>query len=229
MRSWLVEGGRAFASALGLALVALLVILALRPAGTAWYARGLRAAGPRLAALALGHQAAALPNHAMFILAPALGSCDRLAGAAGTADVLCLRTIPAFPHDDAGPWFLGAVSALSDGRGSVPVRTAPWPMWFIVLAPGIAVSRAGQRMGRGAPGPRDALLRAAGAAAVFASLAGIGAWAAGLTVVGSQVVRLGPRPWLTAELALLWGLIGMGSGAAAASRPRSRDQEPAVG
>ena len=61
-------GWRALLGALGLAAIGVLVLAAVRPQGTADYARAVSSNGPRVAALLLGHHALLLPNQSFFVL-----------------------------------------------------------------------------------------------------------------------------------------------------------------
>jgi hypothetical protein len=223
VRAWLVGGWRATLGALGLAFVGVLLVAALRPDGTAAYARGVSSNGPRTALLLLGHHALLLPNQSLFVLGPSMGGCVELTGSDATSPVLCPGRLPRLDPstvlDDiarvggAGPT---TVTAITD-------RPMPSGYWAFVLVPALATLAAGRYARSTVPGSvrsREAWVRGAGAGAVFGVLVGIGAWMATATLsvrsaTGSTPtsLALGPRPLPTALLALAWGVVGGAFGA----------------
>ena len=237
IRAWITGGWRAFGWALGLSLVGLLVLATLRPQGTAHYSRIVTAPGPRAASLLLGHHLALAPNEAIFLLTPAMGGCVSARGSAGAVDVLCPRTVPDLGrgNDVLDAW---VIKLLDQGR-ELPTAPAPAAMLLLLLVPASAVAVAGRGLGRAAGSRREALIRAVGATAVFASLVTAAAWASTFTLTvtlaasdtagRSTWIRLGPRlPELTG-LAIVWGLVGLSVGAIVSVRQKPLGPGPAGG
>jgi hypothetical protein len=218
-------GWTAFLWAAALAFAGLLIVAAVYPDATGAYARWLSDHG-HAGALLFAHQLLALPNHAVFVLAPSLGACDVLAGGGRTADALCsgssidpslLLYVP-FSH---------GVPAAADLGMSVRSNPAAWRAFLLVsLAAtliggwraGVGESRWGRRLGAGA-----------GAGVGFAVLVSLAAWASSATLAipagggkPAVVVRFGPDLARTWWLALAWGVPGCALGALLA---RLGDQE----
>jgi hypothetical protein len=152
-----------------------------------------------------------------------MGGCTELAGSRATIPLICPGRLPV----------LGSTAILDDlafvGGGlpatgrSTADRSMPAGYWAFVLVPAIATLAAGRYAGGGTPGGvrlREALLRGAGAGVVFALLAGVGVWLAGVTLWvraadGSLLTSftLGSSPLATSVLALAWGVAGCAIGA----------------
>ncbi len=220
IRASLVGGWRALLGALGLAAIGVLVVAAVRPQGTAAYARVVSSNGPRVAALALGHHALLLPNQSFFVLAPSMGGCVELAGSARAISLLCPGRLPALEP----PTLLDDIARIG-GSDATTSATRPMPpsYWLFLLVPAIATFAAGRHAAGSAPagsGPRGALVRGVGSGVVFALLVGAGTWMASLSLVVRSAdgatatsLTLGPRPVPTALLALAWGVVGGALGA----------------
>ena len=220
VRASLVGGWRALLGAIGLAAIGVLVLAAVRPEGTAAYARAVSSNGPRVAALALGHHALLLPNQSFFVLAPSMGGCVELAGSTRAISVVCPGRLPILDV----PVLLDDI-ARAEGADATTSATRPMPpaYWLFLLVPAIATFAAGRHAAAAAPagsGPRGALVRGVGSGVVFAILVGAGTWMASPSLVvrsagGSTAMSLtlGPRPVPTALLALAWGVIGGSLGA----------------
>jgi hypothetical protein len=232
--AWLVGGWRGLLGALGLAAIGVLMLAAVRPQGTATYARIVSSNGPRVALLLLGHHALLLPNQSLFVLGPSMGGCTELMGPDTTVPLICEGRLAVL----ASPALLDDIARVVGGSGptttgTIPDRPMPAGYWAFVLVPAFATLAAGRYAGAGLPGHvrlREALIRGAGAGVVFAVLVGVGTWMAGAalnvrTVDGSGTVSLtlGPRPAPTALLALAWGMVG---GALGASIRRQEEGTP---
>jgi hypothetical protein len=232
--AWLVGGWRGMLAALGLAAIGMLVLAAVRPQGTATYARVVSSNGPRPALLLLGHHALLLPNQSFFVLAPSMGGCTELEGTGTTVPLICPGRLPVLDT----PTLLDDFARVVGGSGpttigAIPGKPMPPPYWAFVLIPACATLAAGRYAGVGVFGRirvHQALLRGAGAGAVFALLVGIGTWLASAELFvrsadGSIVtsLTLGPRVGPTSLLALAWGVVG---GAAGASICRQDEGTP---
>jgi hypothetical protein len=216
--AWLVGGWRGLVGALGLAAIGVLLLAAVRPQGTATYARVVSSNGPRVALLVLGHHALLLPNQSFFVLAPSMGGCTELEGSEATIPLVCPGRLPVLDS----PTVLDDIARAggTDPGTAVAIADRPMPVgyWAFLLIPAIATLAAGRYAGVGlskrAPS-REALVRGAGAGVVFALLVGAGTWMAGVSLSvraadgsGTTSLTLGPRPVPTALLALAWGVAG---------------------
>ncbi|MEO8422944.1 MAG: hypothetical protein ABI595_03420 [Actinomycetota bacterium] len=231
--AWLAGGWRGLLTALGLAAIGVLVLAAVRPQGTATYARMVSSNGPRVASLLLGHHALLLPNQSFFVLGPSMGGCTDLMGSERTIPLLCPGRLPSLE-----PYAIAADIARVGGEDPTTIapitdRSMPAGYWAFVLVPAIAALAAGRYAGTGVSGSRrvrEALVRGAGAGVVFALLVGVGTWIASATLFvrpadGSDAVSLtlGPRLIPTFLLALVWGVVG---GALGASIVRQEEGTP---
>jgi len=212
-RAWLVGGWRALLGALGLAVVGVLVLAAVKPQGTAAYARAVSSNGPRAAALVLGHHALLVPNQSFFVLAPSMGGCTELRGPKASIPLLCPGRLPALSSPDILD-DVARVDGAQPAGGANADRPMPAGYWMFVLVPAVATFSGGRSAGSGS-GARESLVRGAGAGVVFAVLVGVGSWLASAELVlhavespGTTVLTLGPRPLPTALLALAWGVVG---------------------
>jgi len=220
LRAWLVGGWRMMLVALGLALIGLLVVAAVRPQGLRTYARAVAANGPRAAMLVLGHQALLLPNHAFMVLAPSMGACVSLEGAAATIPVLCPGRLPVLGEG------LSATLRAASRRAAVPPRrTMPAAYFLLIAVPALATITGGRWAARHADG-RERLVRGAGAGIVFGVVVGFGAWA---TCIAFRSFSFGPVPVPTAMLGLVWGTVGGTLGAVwPAAQEEPGTPEPAL-
>jgi hypothetical protein len=214
--AWLVVGWRTLLGALGLAAVGVLVLAAVRPEGTAGYARAVSSNGPRTAALLLGHHALLVPNQSFFVLAPSMGGCTELSGPRASIPLLCPGRLPKLDPPDV----LDDIARVDEAQpaGGTADRPMPAGYWMFVLVPAVATFSGGRSAG--GSGARESLVRGAGAGVVFAVLVGVGSWLAsaelslhGAETLGTTALTLGPRPLPTALLALAWGVVGGALGA----------------
>jgi hypothetical protein len=220
-RGWLVGGWLGLLWALGLAAVGLLILAAVRPQGTASYARVVSSNGPRVALLILGHQSLLLPNQSFLVLAPSMGGCTQLAGSDATISLVCPGRLPVL-ESPALLEDVARVGGAAPATATATDRPMPGGYWAFLLVPALAALAAGRTAGRcagtSATGParlRRAAVRGAGAGTVFALLVGAGTWMAGAAVSvgaadgsGTTSLTLGPPPLATALLALAWGVAG---------------------
>lgn len=220
----LVGGWRGLLGALGLAAIGVLMLAAVRPQGTATYARVVSSNGPRAAVLLLGHHALLVPNQSFFVLGPSMGGCTDLAGSDTTIPLICPGRLPVLDSpallDDLAR-VVGGIDPTSGG--TIPDRPMPPGYWAFLFVPALATIAGGWYAGAGRLGPlrfREALGRGAGAGMVFALLVGVGAWMASATLTvraadgtSTTSLTLGPRPLPAALLALAWGVVGGALGA----------------
>jgi hypothetical protein len=235
IRTILVGGWRMFASSLILALVGVLVLAALRPAGLSAYAHAVAAGGIRRAALLLAHHALLLPNQSIDVLAPSMLGCTGFRGAGTWLPLLCAGRLPAF-----GPlgWRAAVAVVLSEvssaGAGRVPTGPMAAGYALFLFVPIASCLYGGWWVRSRIDSKSSRTVGTAGAvavfaaAAVFAGLVYVGSWAAGISEVSAigrtrSAVTLGPRPVPTALLALAWGVVG---GAAGALLWRPQEAEP---
>jgi hypothetical protein len=218
-RTWLIGGWRMLVGALGLALVGVLVLAALRPQGLATYTRAVSANGSRVAFLLLGHHALLLPDQSFLVLTPSMGGCTSLRGPAATLSLVCPGTLPALDP----PTLLDDLARVREhGSTHAPPasRSMPAGYWAFALVPLLAALATGRWVAAGVDGAGARLRRAAGAGIVFAALVGVGTWMANVDVIvgradtpGTSSFTLGARPVPTALLALAWGVLGGSVGA----------------
>jgi hypothetical protein len=212
--SWVLGGWRMFVVAVVLAFVGFVVLAGVRPDASGAYMRWIGREG-RVGALVATHHLLLLPNQSVWILAPALGSCDSLSGGSSLTTTVCFRTF-----------------TLRGGWGELvfgPPRQThlPFPFVLFALAPVIAtvVVSARSTTSRGAAA-RVADGMASGA--VFATLVWLAAIASRISIVdatGQALISAGPESATTGLLALVWGIVG---GAIGAALPAVRLQEGEV-
>jgi hypothetical protein len=201
----IAEGGwRMLVASIGLALVGLLVLAALHPAAVRTYAQWHERSG-RTGAIAFVHEALALPNIGVWLVTPSMGGCDVAAGGTRSISLLCPSGVVDPSH----------VSQLEFSRIGLP-RFA----FLFLLVPACAALLGGAVAGRRGRSNADRALRGLGAGVAFAVLAGGAAWMSGVELTSPassfghlDLGRIGPRPWQTAALALLWGIAGGMAGA----------------
>ena len=205
-------GWRAFVAAMGLSLVGLLVLGAIYPNGTAGYARFVSGHG-HLGPLTFVLQLLALPNHAVLILAPAMGGCDGLGVGGHISRLLCIQKF-------AAPTLATFISQAAPGSEPSTYSATPWVFWLFLLVP-LSATLAG---GRWAGMDQRWLARAAlgsGAGLVFAGMVAVACWAATAEARlssenGPISLSLGPAIGATIGLALAWGVLGGALGGATA-------------
>jgi Family of unknown function (DUF6350) len=211
-RAWVDGGCRMLAASIGLALVGLLVLAALHPADVRTYVRWHQRSG-RTGAITLVHEALSLPNVGVWLLTPAMGGCDVAEGTTNTP-ILC-------PGGVVDPF----------GVARLDLSTIPLPRYafLLLLVPAGAALVGGATAARGARSNGERALRGLGAGIVFAPLAGGAAWLSGIGLSGVRsplgglrLERIGPRPWQTAALALVWGVVGGTVGAMVVGALESR-------
>jgi hypothetical protein len=208
-------GWHALVVGMGLSLLALLGLAAVHPDAAAAYAKTVSSLGPRWGALLVGNQVLGAPNQAMFILAPAMGSCDAVVSASGSLNAVCLWRLP--------DGIDGAL--LSPGVGRPPAtRAAPPEIWLVVLVPLAATVLGGRRAARRfrAVEGRDWVMIGASTGGAFAVLAATAAFVSdvGLSgeLFGAAAGTIGPRPLTTGVVAFAWGVVGGCLGALIESR-----------
>ncbi len=220
--AWLIGGWRMTLGALGLALIGLLMLTALRPQGLATYTRAVSADGPRVALLLLGHHALLLPDQSFLVLAPSMGGCASLRGPAATLSLICPGTLPVLDP----PALLDDLARVrGSARAPSASRSMPAGYGAFLLVPLLATLTGGRWVAASVTGATERLRRAVGAGVVFAALVGVGTWMASVDVIvgganaaGTSSFTLGARPVPTALLALAWGLVGGSVGAFALGR-----------
>ena len=209
VRAAMVGGWRMFCVALGLALVGLLVLAAVRPAGLAAYARVMMGHGPGTDALLLGHQALLLPNQALSVLVPSMGGCVGVHGTSFWYPIVCPGHLPRL-EDATIPIYVN----LSDPDiGFSLSRSMPIGYALFLLVPLVAAVWVGRAIRSVASDARAWIRIVIGAGAVFAVCAGVGSWFAGITLRNASPpqpssVTLGAKVLPTALIALAWGLGG---------------------
>ncbi len=201
-------GLRSFVTVIAVSLAATLAFAALRPEGLERYSSEVWSAGPQRAALYIGHHALALPNHAMWILAPSMGSCVSSRTSEAAHDLLCLDRIPRGP--DPATWLL---SELGRTEGSPPTTPMPAVAWLFLAMAALALALGFRTAGRAATSIVGAAALGGAGGACFAVLVIVTSLAGSLWVrtMSGEVVRtvgLGPDPVRTAILAGVWGVVG---------------------
>ena len=187
IRAWLVGGWRMLLTALGLALIGLLLLAALRPQGLRTYVHAVATNGDRVAALLLGHHALLLPNQSFW------SWCRRWARAYRSAARMrpCRCSVP------------GRLPLLGDHGGGrdrrrVERRTGARRVVRCLPPTGCSCSSraaatvVGGRWAAGSASGAERWIRGAGAGVVFGALVAIGIWA---SAIGAAVgdVRSVPR------------------------------------
>ena len=208
-----LAGAAAFALAwgLGFAFLGFLVLAATENRATTAYGRGIGELD-RAGAVLVVHHALLLPNQSAMILATSMGEPTELR----LQDEL-VATVRVSGVDVSGGF-----AALLGARGGASFTYA-FPGWYRLfwLVPVIATILGGRTLSavdadasrHPRRARRDALVRAAMAAPIFAVLSGAAAWASSITVplplsVVSGALHLGADPSWTALFALAWGAVG---------------------
>ena len=213
---------RMFLYGLGLSLLGLVVMAAVRPSAARAYVDGTLGGGAR-GLDELVHHALVLPNQSIWVLSPAMGSCDGVYGSADTVDLLCYRRVPRNV-------FLGRLLSCPAGRpwDCVRFESAPSELFAFLLVPLAATVLAGVGVGPRAASRGEAAAIGALAGIGFAALVAAGAVLGGVALTvrsqGSAPVTtmVGPPLWLTAAVALAWAVVGGAAGALLASGRRAR-------
>ena len=233
-RAALSGGWVMFVAGCGLALVGILLLAAVRPAGLAAYVHGITAHGSRISLLLLGHHVLLLPNQSVFVLAPSMLACTSLHGPAADVSLLCPGTLPALNFRA----LLGDLAAaLGGARPGVASDALARPMPFqyaaFLLVPAVASVWGGRVAATQAA--RGRLVTAACSGVVFATLMGAAAWMSSisLTIRGThglpRTFTVGPRPAMTTLAALAWGVGGGVVGALLAPQDQTPEPEPGPG
>jgi hypothetical protein len=186
----------AYGWALLLLGIGVLILAALEPRATRAYVDLLEATGS-LAPAAFGSHLLLIPAQSALLLGPAAGTCvDVVVGSPAVR--LCA-------------WTLEAVSRRGEIAVREPITLSFW-LWLLSAVPVLAAFLGGGWAAIGAAG-RRAVALGAGAGAVFAVVALVGAWFAlpdlfDPTPTHVSFVTLRPT-WVPTALALLgWGVVG---------------------
>ena len=219
---------------LAASMVSLLILGAVNPSAVREYlddtaGRGL--AGTDL----LAHHVLALPNQSMWVLVPAMGACDRVAGAAGeqaSEGFLCYSRFPRHGQflTTLGRQ-LGQGQRIASPSGSVAFTAAPLGYLLFLLVPLSAVvagGAAGARRGRAETRGEAAVLGALSGVVFAALVSGLAVLAAvDLHLAGGGTLTVGPDPVGGGLLALAWGVLGGAAGGALEfSGPPPREHRP---
>jgi hypothetical protein len=221
LRACLIGGWWMLIAAVLLAIVGLVVLAGLRPDGAGAYWRAVTAGGSVRGTVIVGHQALLLPNQSIFLLAPAMGTCDEMTVGSDRRDLLC------FGREPVASQLSGFFGGNPDAGDSMPTV-----FFLFVAVPATAVVLGGRRAGRETL-RHERWLVGAGAGLVFAAL--VAAMAAAATIrlafqpPGSAVaggVTIGPELPAVMFAALLWGVVGGAIGALSVDVTTGRiDQE----
>jgi hypothetical protein len=207
VRSWLRTGARMFGAAVLLAFVGFVVLAGVRPDASGSYLRWIGRSGSAGALVATNHLLL-LPDQSLWILAPAMGSCDELGGASPSQRTeLCGRSL----GERRGP---GDALANFFAFPTEPT-TLPAPYLLFVLVPaGAVVAGAARSSTAGSLGARIADGAASGV--VFAVLVVAGSLVSRVSIDqagAGTLLSAGPEPVRTGLLALAWGVLGGAIGA----------------
>ncbi|GIV00003.1 MAG: hypothetical protein KatS3mg014_1618 [Actinomycetota bacterium] len=223
-RAAVLGGWTMLLASLGLTLGGLVVAGAVRPEGpeglvtptTGRYVRAVLA-HPGAGAAILAHHVTALPNEAVWALAPAMGGCTGAFPSPGKPTAfLCPGR---FPLEVGLPVWLRPPGAEA---GETRFGPAPWPYLVFLAVPAAGSLLGGRRAGAAAEGRRR-LAAGVGAGVVFAALVLVVGWASSLSLssaattpdgIRTSAVRLGPDLVSGGILALGWGVAGGALGAA---------------
>lgn len=203
---WLRAGWRMFAAAIVLAFIGFVVLAGVRPDASGAYVGWIGRNGSP-GTLVATHHLLLLPDQSLWILAPAMGSCDSLIGSSSDSTELCGRTFTL-----RRGW-----GELVSGLFGLPERpiTLAAPFLLFALVPAIAVVAGAARLSAaGSIAARMADGAASGV--VFALLVWVGALASRISIdeVGAgPLLSAGPEPIKTGLVALLWGVVGGALGA----------------
>lgn len=210
---------------LGLSLLGLALVVAIRPGSAGRYVEELLAGGGVRSFALIALHVLALPNIAVSVLFPAMGSCMSVVGREGSA---CLMSYASFPRATGGE----LLQAVVGGASRAELGPAPPGYLAFLLVPLVAVVAGGMVAAtRAGPGSRAGGAGVGAlAGSVFAVLAVGAALLAGVSVEAategagrssSTLLRLGPDPWTGAAFAATWGVVGGALGGLARSKTRS--------
>jgi len=194
-----------------LALLGTVALAALRPAASTAYVRALERQGAGGAMLAMYH-ALLVPNQSVDVLATSMGSCTVFVFD-DAASRMCLDGI------DVRDPLLASFIGEPDPDGSRGVAFGPGYLSFL-LVPALASLAGGRRAAEGAHAMGERAFRAASAGVGFGFLVGVAAWAATVTIDGSEgaIASLGADPVATGALGVVWGVVVGTLGALVADR-----------
>ena len=217
----IIDGGwHMFLLALGLAFVAFLVLAAVKPDGSAAYARFVRGSG-RVGAVTVVHHALLLPDQSVWVLAPAMGGSTQVvvSSAEPFPSTLTLSGI----DEGALGLFLDPTGELSGG-GRIALGGG---FYLFLLVPLIATVIGGRRVAAASRDAGERLLLGVGSGVVFGVLMAVAALfsasALPLPLLGQYaVLPMSIRATMpsTALLALAWGVAGGALGALSGGWPR---------
>lgn len=201
---------RTLAVGVVLALAGVVVVAVVRMGDTAQYASDAFAAGP-VAGLGVAALAVlALPNAALWALAPAFGACVQMSGSFGAAPYCVLSYTRAPSHQLAARDIYWGLPKLG------PPSAA---FWLFLLVPVIAVAAGTVRGVRtaGVGDRREGALVAGMTGLVFTGMLMAALVLSIVTVrfkgpvsyAGSGYLRYGPQPFDAIELGVGWGLGGV--------------------
>jgi hypothetical protein len=201
----------ALAWGLGLAFVGFLLLAATENGATTAYGRGVGELH-RAGAVLIVHHALLLPNQSAMILATSMGA---------PTEVRLQDEVVASVRSSGVDVSGGFAVLLGARRGSSLTYAFPWWYRLFWVAPLLATILGGRTLtafdadapSRPRRARRDATLRGAMAAPIYAGLCGAAVWAASITLplplsVLSGALHLGADPVWTAALALAWGAVG---------------------
>ena len=173
---------------------------------------------PDVGAVVFAHHVAFAPNEAMWVLVPAMGSCDGVYGSASYA-FLCYGKYPLSVSLPSTGTLEGLDVTAQAPTPQVSFGTIPVAYFLFLLAPALAVLLGGRMAARrGSARTRNEAAALGGAAGVVFALlvvgvgylstitAGAAANSMGINAGGS--VRLGPDIVSGGLLALAWGVVG---------------------
>lgn len=218
--------------AVGLSAAAVIGLGVAHPSDVATYFRTVFAGRPIGGIALVILTALLLPTMAMWVLVPAMGGCVEVSGSA-VYQPYCFLGFGSWPGNPLG--------GIPEPSGFPRIGSAPgWTLVFLVI-PLVAVVAGGVMAARRADarGPGEGAVVGALAGAVFALVLMVAAILASAQarfngpffVVSSGVIRYGPNPGSTFQLALIWGVLGGAAGGWAARlrsrRPGSR-RDPSI-
>ena len=244
-RAAVAGGWRMLALGLVFAFVGLLALAAAEPRLARLYVDGMFSGGATRGLALLAFNLLVLPDMAVWLLSPAMGSCVTFsatfvpvaAHAATTASTTCVisfRYLPVHPLADLG-------FGPGGSHGGAPLLATPSAGYLLLmLVPATAVVVGGWlAAGRArAEGRAEGAVVGAMSGVVFALLALVAAALSAVAVhiaapgtlpASALALRLGPDVLTTGVLALLWGLAGGAIGGAVRRPPAVFAWLPAAG
>ncbi|HEX9124300.1 MAG TPA: DUF6350 family protein [Actinomycetota bacterium] len=210
-------GVRMFLLGLALAFVGLLVLAVVQPDATKAYFSAVSEPPADETAVLIAHHVLVLPNQSMWVLVPAMGSCDGAYGSGFSVPFLCYWKFPKSVEASLISPQLGL------GGASSPVSArfgwAPFGYFLFLLVPLLSVVAGGWHAARRgmARTPSEGGALGAAAGVVFAIFVAVGIWfssiTAGITasflgISGGGSIRIGPDLLGGGITALAWGVAG---------------------